>query len=250
MGILKKISPFERKHLFIAWIALSISFTIAFLAKGGLVSVISNLVNGKQIGITGDLLLFAFLAALIIVGVSFILHELAHKFTAMKFGYWSEFRKSNNMLVISGCLAVLLGIVFAAPGATLISTDGKQLSRRENGLISLAGPVTNIILLILFAILMIIGYALGGGAFLQGGFGYVINPAGFIFYLGITGIMVNAMFAFFNLLPVGPLDGRKIMQWNPAIYIVILALSLFLLYASLDTTILNTVVSFFIPGNI
>jgi len=247
MGIFKKISPFERKDLFIAWIALAIAFTIAFVATGGVVSLISKAVSGQTIPFDGMKLLIAFLAALVIVGLSFVGHELAHKFTAMHYGFWSEFRKSNPMLVMSVCLAALLGVVFAAPGATLISTDGKPLTKKQNGLISVAGPLTNIVLLIVFAALMIIGVALGGGTIFEGGFIYSLTPAGFLFYLGYTGWMVNAMFAFFNMLPVGPLDGKKILHWNPIVFVIVIAAAVFLLYIPFDYNMMTAIINFFVP---
>ncbi|HJJ35573.1 MAG TPA: peptidase M50 [Methanocorpusculum sp.] len=248
MGIFKKISPFERKDLFIAWIALAIAFTIALCTGvGGLVSYISNLVAGRPIDFNGMQLLIAFLAALIIVGLSFVGHELAHKFTAMHYGFWSEFRKSNPMLVMSVCLAALLGVVFAAPGATLISTDGKPLTKQQNGIISAAGPLTNIVLLIIFAALMIIGVALEGGNVIGGGFTYTMTPAGFLFYLGYSGWLVNAMFAFFNMLPVGPLDGKKIFKWNPLVFLILIAAAVFLLYIPFDYAMMSNIIHFFVP---
>ena len=61
--------------------------------------------------------------ALLTVGIGFILHEMAHKFTAIRYGYWAEFRKDNSMLLVAVALASLVGFVFAAPGATVIYTN-------------------------------------------------------------------------------------------------------------------------------
>jgi Zn-dependent protease len=36
--------------------------------------------------------------------------------------------------------------------------------------------------------------------------------------ISILGIQINLWIAFFNLLPIGPLDGRKIIEWNPIIW--------------------------------
>lgn len=247
MGIFKKISPFEKKDLFIAWIALSIAFTIALFARGGLVSLISQAVGGNFAGFNGRMLLIAFVASLIIVGLSFVLHELAHKYTAIHYGYWAEFRKSNPMLVMSLCLAVLLGIVFAAPGATMINTAGRQMTKKEYGIISIAGPLTNIALLVIFAALMILGVALGGGNVVEGGIVFSFAPAGFLFYLGFSGWLVNAMLAFFNMLPVGPLDGKKILRWNPIAFIIVIAAAAFLLYIPFDANMMTNIIGFFVP---
>ena len=248
MGLFKKISPFEKKDLFIAWIALTIAFTIALFAKGGLVTLISQAMGGNFSGFNGTMLLIAFVASLIIVGLSFVLHELAHKYSAIHYGYWAEFRKSNPMLVISLCLAVLLGVVFAAPGATLINTAGRQMTKKENGVISILGPITNLILLVVFAALMVLGVVLGGGQVVSGGIVFSITGAGFLFYLGYAGWLVNAMLAFFNMLPVGPLDGKKVLAWNPIAFILVIAAAAFLLYMPFDSNLMMNFVGFFVPA--
>ena len=134
-----KLSPFEKKDLVIAWLALAVAFTL------GASGILAVFMEGFSI-LSPDRLLVIFVIALITVGLSFVIHELAHKFAAIKFGYWAEFRKSPQMLVIAVAVAVITGFVFAAPGATLINTAGRQMTKRENGIISLSGPLTNIIL--------------------------------------------------------------------------------------------------------
>jgi len=209
MGMLKKITPFEAKDLFISWIALAVAFTVGAL---GLINLIAN---GFQ-GFNALSLLIYFLIALLTVGVAFVLHELAHKFTAIKYGFWSEFRKNNSMLVISVALAAIIGVVFAAPGATLINTGGRELTKKQNGMISVMGPLTNIVLFIIFAVIMIIGLACGG-----------VNTnyltfASFLVLVGEFGCTINAAITFFNMLPVGPLDGKKVLRWNPIIFAIVL----------------------------
>ncbi|HJJ50260.1 MAG TPA: peptidase M50, partial [Methanocorpusculum sp.] len=78
MSLLDKISPFERKDLLIAWLVLGVAFTLGI--NGGL-ALVTNFQK-----ITVEALLITFVVSLVTVGLSFVLHELAHKFTAMKFG--------------------------------------------------------------------------------------------------------------------------------------------------------------------
>lgn len=223
MSLLDKISPFERKDLLIAWLVLGVAFTLGINGGFALITEYQK--------ITVEALLITFLVALIAVGLSFVLHELAHKFTAMKFGYWAEFRKSTQMLIIAVVIAAITGIVFAAPGATMINTAGREMTKKENGLISIAGPLTNLVLIIPFLIIMIIGFLMKPAS------GMVLfTLPGFLFYLGRSGFLVNAMLAFFNMLPVGPLDGKKIMRWNPVIFGVVIAVSFGLLCLALMLT--------------
>jgi len=203
--MLEKISRREEADLFIAWIAISLAFTIIFVSPNGFLS------SNFRIDPLTALVFFAI--SLVTVGIGFILHEMAHKFTAMKFGYYAEFRKDNMMLLVAVALAALVGVVFAAPGATVIynnSIDGRGISREQNGKISAAGPITNLILCIPFAGLLVYG---GAGAGLGGSLYSVI---------GMIGLQVNAMIAAFNMLPVSVLDGKKVFAWNKIVFIVLI----------------------------
>jgi Zn-dependent protease len=193
--MLERIPPRERRDLLIAWLAISIAFTLIYI-RGG-------------VNVAG--LVFFFVMSLITVGVAFVLHEMAHKFSAMRYGYWAEFQKDNQMLLVAVLMAALVGIVFAAPGATYIYGNA---TRTENGRISAAGPITNLLLCIPFAALWLLGGEL-------------------LAIVGLVGLRVNAMIATFNMLPISILDGRKVLAWNPAVFAVLMAASLGILVWSL-----------------
>ena len=201
MNIWEQIPLREKKDLLVAWIALSAAFTLA-------------MVWGRQF--TPVILLQFFLISLLTAGIAFVIHEMAHKFTAMKFGYWAEFQMNSLMLVVAVAMAALMGIVFAAPGATMIY--GQAISRKENGIISIAGPLSNLILAVPFLGLYLLGPATG---------------IGILGLIGLVGVKINAMIAAFNLLPIGPLDGAKILKWNPVIFAGIALVAFGLLFASL-----------------
>jgi Zn-dependent protease len=198
--MLEKIPKRERNDLVIAWLAIALAFTLIFI-RGG----------------TDPLWFIIFFAiSLITVGIGFILHEMAHKFTAMRYGFWAEFQKNNSMLLVAVVLAALVGVVFAAPGATVIY--GTYLTREQNGKISAAGPITNLLLCIPFFGLAVLGSA-----------GW-----GLLGLIGTIGFQVNAMIAAFNMLPVGILDGKKVLAWNPAIFGILIVLGFGALIASLS----------------
>ena len=194
--MLERIPLRERRDLLIAWLAISIAFTLIYI-RGGV----------DPIG-----LVFYFVMSLVTVGVAFVLHELAHKFAAMRYGYWAEFQKDNQMLLVAVVMAALVGVVFAAPGATYVYGNA---TRAENGRISAAGPITNLVLCIPFAAL----------ALFSGG--------GLLALIGLVGLRINAMIATFNMLPISVLDGRKVLSWNPVIFAVLMIASLGLLVWSL-----------------
>jgi Zn-dependent protease len=204
--MLERITRQERYDLLIAWLAIALAFTLIFIRGGA--DPISFLVY--------------FVISLLTVGVGFVLHEMAHKFTAMKYGFRAEFRKDNQMLLVAVALAALAGIVFAAPGATVISGN-YPITREQNGRISAAGPITNLVLCIPFLGLVMAGVLLPAGL-----------PAFLLTQLGVVGLTVNAMIAAFNMIPVSVLDGKKVLAWNPAIFGVLITSAFLMVLFSQD----------------
>lgn len=152
----------------------------------------------------------AVLSAFVAVASGFVLHELAHKVVAQRYGHWAEFRAQFGALGFSALLAALTGLLFAAPGAVLIQG---RVTPRENGVISLVGPGMNF----LVALVCLPFFA------------FKVNTEGFADRLFATVTFVNAVLAVFNLLPLGPFDGRKVWRWSPPVYIVAVLASLGLL---------------------
>ena len=175
----------ELVDLFVAWLGISFAFYLVFGAVLPNASFALTLV-----------------LPLLVVGSSFVLHELLHKFTAQRFGFWSEFRANYVTLGLSILFAYVVHIVFAAPGATMIY--GPNITKRQNGIISAAGPLLNL--------------GLGGLYLLL----YLLAPlGGLLSYVGVYGFIINIWLSAFNLLPIGPLDGRKILNWGVLQYVAI-----------------------------
>lgn len=213
--MLERITRREEADLFIAWLAISLSFAIIKIAPYGITGPF------RSVGPVDALVIFGI--ALLTVGIGFILHEMAHKFTAIRYGYWAEFRKDNSMLLVAVVLASLVGFVFAAPGATVIYSnayDGRGLSRKENGIISASGPVINLLLCIPFAAL-----------FLAAGGIPALNTS-LLAQVGLAGIQINAMIAAFNMIPLSILDGNKVFSWNIGVFAVLIAAAFGTLVAS------------------
>lgn len=173
----------EVKELAIS--ALVIGFIFAWIMRGGHIFRETNF-------------FMIFLIMLIAVGAAFVFHELAHKAVAQKFGCWAEYRMWETGLIMAFFLAVVFGFVFAAPGAVYIQSRFIPITRRENGIISLAGPATNLALAMVFLLLTFLGGPLG--------------------ILGRIGFIVNTWLALFNLIPFPPLDGSKVIAWDKKIW--------------------------------
>ncbi|MCX6801346.1 MAG: site-2 protease family protein [Candidatus Diapherotrites archaeon] len=187
----------EKFDLIVSWITLSIAFAIVIgLFPFGL----------EEIFIT---LPIAFLA----VGTGFVFHELAHRQAARKFGFHSEYRAWYGMLVVALIFSLITRMVIAAPGATYFF--GKNVSRRQNGIISVAGPITNIFIGFIFLLLMI---ALVKSNIYTSEISVV--PA-ILYYVS----QINFFFAFFNMLPILIFDGAKVFVWNKKIWFAVFGIA-------------------------
>jgi len=180
----------ELQDLAVAWVALGVAFAIFFAGGGG--RAVSGILSG---GIVGPLLL-----SLLTAGLGFLLHEVAHKVVAVRFGQVAEFRADYGMLFLA-VVSALVGFIFAAPGA--VHHRGR-LTKREHGLIALAGPATNVLLAVVFLPVFLVGAVVG-------------SP--FLALAGSRGLTINLFLATFNMLPFGPLDGRTVLGWSTTAFV-------------------------------
>jgi len=147
----------------------------------------------------------AILAAAVSAGLTgFVAHELAHKIVAQRRGAWAEFRMWPMGLVFTFLTSVTAGMLLGAPGATMVA--GMSESDRTGwGTTSVAGPLTNVTFGLGFL-------AVGLGAFRLG-----VGASSVYWILMIA--WINGLFGTFNLLPVGPLDGRKVLRWSVPVWL-------------------------------
>ena len=178
--------PDELRDLAIAWVALGIAFAIFILDPPISPALIDAISSPEFLAI--------FLLSMATVGVGFLLHELAHKVVAVQFGQIAAFRADYGMLAL--CIgAALANFLFAAPGAVY---HRGRITERQNGLVAIAGPLTNVLLAAVFLPFVFLG--------------------GFLGSVGEFGVLINAVLAAFNMIPFGPLDGRKVKDWNLAVF--------------------------------
>ncbi len=178
-----KFSKKEIGDLIKSWLVITLIFTIA---------------NGFS---TESLYVAAFG-----VGIGFIFHELAHKFTAQKYGLQAYFRSYDKGLLFSFLLS-FLGFVFIAPGAVVIPN---MTDKVRAGRIAAAGPIMNLILAVIFL-----------------GLNFAIPLNIFQF-----GAYINAFLAAFNLIPFAIFDGKKIRNWNPSFHTGLLITAIVLIFIS------------------
>jgi Zn-dependent protease len=148
------------------------------------------------------------------VTTGFVLHELAHKVLAQRYGFWAEFRADVRYLLASVGLAAFAPFFFAAPGAVWI--QGRP-PPRQYGLISLVGPGAN---------MLVAALALG----LYWAFDPTNPDKPVSLVLGMVAV-VNGFLAVFNLVPfnlpfLGGLDGLKVWRWSKVAWLVSFAAAL------------------------
>lgn len=166
--------------LFLSWLTISLAFAWVF-------SSFDYSTMLAKLPIVG-----------IAVGSGFVLHELAHRQVAKKFKAHA-FYKAWPFGLLFVLITAFVGIIFAAPGAVYIY--GEHLDRRKNGLISIAGPLTNVALAFVFALFIIFS-----------------STGSFLWQTGLIGYQINLWLALFNLIPIPPLDGSKVFTWQPVVW--------------------------------
>ena len=149
---------------------------------------------------------------ILVVILVFISHELAHKFMAQRYGFFAEYKKWNIGLFFGLLMSLLGGFAFIAPGAVYITPFNKKkfafrvvrTTKEQYGKISLAGPLTNIVIGISALII------------------------GFFYPYEILSLItrISLFLSVFNLIPFPPLDGFKVFSWNRRIWAFAFSISL------------------------
>ena len=186
-----QFSSGEILSIIVAWIVLSVAITYQNLV--GLITGVGS----------RDIVIAGFVAT----ATGFILHEMGHKFFAIRLGYIAHFRLWIWGLVLTLSIVTLSGggLVFGAPGAVYIAPAAAQFYRYDSGrsptdpeednmIISAAGPGINLAFAIGFLVMLF------------------LVPPGFLSTIAGYGLLLNVGLGSFNMLPVSLLDGAKIFR--------------------------------------
>ena len=202
-GSIWHFSKTEINHLSLATLAFTMA--LAFMFSGGIRGALSD---------PSAFLVYGVLA-LVTFTPGFLIHEIAHKIQARKYGCWAEFRASPSGLRFGVLLAAILGIVFMAPGAVMVAGN---TTREQFGKVALAGPVSNVVL-------WCIGLAFAGAI---GGAGGIVDDV--IYYW----MWANGILGALNMLPFGPLDGKKIKTWSDVMFWLWLTITFSMVWFNLN----------------
>lgn len=194
----------ELRDLFKAWVAISLAIAIARLGFDA-ISVLGF-----------PVLVRAFAIYSLTVGVAFLAHELiGHKLVAQRFRLFAEFR-ADDLFLLLAILLSFTGFVFAAPGAVVI---GGVTRIDTYGKIAAAGAVVNILLALMFGLLSRAGVSLALPLYDHHSID-LINDS----------YQINAWLALLNLLPIGFLDGAKVLAWDRKVWLLLISLAALLFF--------------------
>lgn len=184
--------------------------------------------------------------------IALTIHEFAHAFVADRFGDptpRSYGRVSLNPLRHLDPVGTLMLLIFHFGWGKPVPIDPYNLSKKETTYVALAGPGSNLLLAVIFALII---------RFLP------LNQA--ITAIFFQFIYLNLVLAVFNFIPIPPLDGSKLLlnllpedqalEWEQAFdrygFIILLALLFLPINGSniinlILTPLINLLLSFLLP---
>jgi len=149
---------------------------------------------------------------------SLSLHEFSHGYVSYKLG--DPTPKNQGRLTLNpiahldpmGSIVLLITRRFGWAKPVPINPNYYKNPRKGIMLVSLAGPFANFFLAVVFALtarIVIFFSSAGLYQLQQSGYGNLVQTIFVFFQLAVT---INLALGFFNLLPVPPLDGSKILR--------------------------------------
>jgi len=147
--------------------------------------------------------------------VSITSHEAAHGFVADRLGDPTARERGRLTLnpiphidliftILLPMFLILSGSGFIFGGAKPVPVDVSRLRhpRRDWALVGAAGPVVNVIIAVGLTIVLLIATLVG-----------LADSSSSLTEVLAVGISLNALLAVFNLIPMPPLDGSRVVQY-------------------------------------
>lgn len=146
---------------------------------------------------------------IVVLMVAFTIHELAHAWTADHFGDdtpRSQGRITLNPMAHLDPVGTFMLLVAGFGWARPVMVDSYRLGRRNFMLTALAGPASNFVMAIFAAMIIRVG-----GIAISFPAAEATFPT--VWFLIFQFVQINLLLMLFNLIPLAPLDGEKIMGY-------------------------------------
>lgn len=150
---------------------------------------------------------FYFLAVVVVVVISIVLHELGHGWMALRLGDPTprvQGRMTGNPLVHMGPFSLLALVMVGFAWGSMPIDPSRMRGKYAGAKVAAAGPAVNLILGVLASLVHTVTLVLG---YPDSSVQWQENLCDFLFYMAVT----NFLLMLFNLLPVPPLDGSHIL---------------------------------------
>ncbi len=150
--------------------------------------------------------------------ISIVLHEVAHGWVALKQGDETALRAGRltlnpvphidpigSLLIPLALLLMPGGMLFGWARPVPVNPRNYREYRKGDILVSLAGITANLLLAAAFMGLMVLALLVGRRVAALSGMATVA------LHMGTLGVLLNLILAFFNLIPLPPLDGSHVL---------------------------------------
>ncbi len=163
-------------------------------------------------GLSFEVTMAILLAYVLVLLLSFTLHEFSHGFAAYLHGDYTAKamgRLSLNPFVHIDPIGLVSLLVLGFGWAKPVPYNPMNLRDGKRGMfaVAIAGIVANIVLAFVFSFIFVIVLKFAPNVIYGTNFGGILLS----FFLQL-GIKVNIYLAIFNLIPLFPLDGSKILE--------------------------------------